>query len=597
MAENGSDEKRNDPPAEGKTYRSRDLTEGTDRAAHRALLYSLGLSREDMGRPFIAVANSWNEIVPGCVPQRQVAEAVKQGIRAAGGIPFEFNTIGVCDGMAQGHVGMSFSLPSREVIADSAEIMLEAHRFDGAVFLTSCDKITPGMLMAMFRVNIPSIIVGAGTMAPGEYRGEKLTTSLIREFVGRCQAGIISEEDLAEVERVACPTLGSCAMIGTANTMACLCEVLGLAYPLSATMPATASEKLREGRIVGERILDLVRRDVKPLDIVDRDSFVEAARFVLAVGGSTNATLHIPTLAEEAGHSVTLADMEALCEQVPYISRINPSGKKTMEDFHLAGGVPAVLASMGDAFFRPDRVTVSGKTMREIAEKAAWNDREMIRPASEPIAPMGALKVLRGNLAPGGAVCKRSGADKEMWRHTGPARVFHSMEEAVEVVEADGIEPGSVIVIRYEGPIGGPGMREMHLITAILAGSGLAKTTALVTDGRFSGSTRGPCIGHVTPEAALGGPIALVRDGDRISIDLYDGTLDLDVDPSELDRRRAAWKAPVKKLRGVLASFAETQRRAAALGAGAAVSARTAGTAEAAAGPAASAGEPEGAAV
>ncbi len=546
-----------------KDFRSRDLTEGVDRAAHRALLYSLGLSREDLDRPFIAVVNSWNEIVPGCLPQRQVADAVKQGIRAAGAIPFEFNTIGVCDGMAQGHVGMSYSLPSREVIADSAEIMLQAHRFDGAVFLTSCDKITPGMLMAMFRVNIPSIIVAPGTMAPGEYKGEKLTTSLIREFVGRCQAGIISEEELSEVERVACPTLGSCAMIGTANTMVCICEVLGLAYPGSATMPASTSEKLREGIVVGKRIVDLVNRDVKPLDLVNRDAFVDAAKFVLAIGGSTNATLHIPTLAAEAGYEVTLSDMEALCEATPYVSRINPSGKQTMADFHLAGGVSAVLASLGDAHFRLDRMSVSGKTLREIADAAPWADKEMIRPASEPISPIGALKVLRGNLAPEGAVCKRSGADKAMWRHSGPARVFHSMEEAVRVVSEGGIVPGSVIVIRYEGPVGGPGMREMHLITSILAGSGLAKSTALVTDGRFSGSTRGPCIGHVTPEAALGGPIAFVRDGDTISIDLYEGKLELAVDADEIERRRTVWQPVVRKHRGVLASFAETHRRAA----------------------------------
>jgi len=546
-----------------KNFRSRDLTDGIDRAAHRALLYSLGLSRDDLERPFIAVANSWNEIVPGCVPQRQVADAVKQGIRAAGAVPFEFNTIGVCDGMAQGHVGMGFSLPSREVIADSAEIMLEAHRFDGAVFLTSCDKITPGMLMAMFRVNIPSIIVAPGTMAPGEYKGEKLTTSLIREFAGRCQAGILSEEELSDVERVACPTLGSCAMMGTANTMACICEVLGLAYPASATMPASSSEKLREGYVVGERIVQLVKDDLKPLDLVNRDAFVDAVKFVLAAGGSTNATLHIPTLAEEAGYEVSLPDMEALCERVPYVSRINPSGKQTMEDFHRAGGVSAVFASLGDAHFRLDRRSVCGKSLREIADAAPWADRQMIRPASEPISPMGALKVLRGNLAPEGAVCKRSGADKTMWRHAGPARVFHSMEEAVRVVEENGVAPGSVIVIRYEGPVGGPGMREMHLITSILAGSGLAKSTALVTDGRFSGSTRGPCVGHVTPEAALGGPIALVQDGDRISIDLYEGKLELEVGDEELARRRAGWEPLVRPHRGVLASFADRHRRAA----------------------------------
>lgn len=574
MAIDSNEQQDGGTPAAGKNLRSRDLREGVDRAAHRALLYSLGLTREDLRRPFIAVVNSWNEIVPGCLPQRQVADAVKQGIRSGGGVPFEFNTIGVCDGLAQGHVGMSFSLPSREVIADSVEIMLEAHRFDGAVFLTSCDKITPGILMAMFRVNIPALIVAPGTMAPGEYRGEKLTTSLIREFIGRRQAGLITDEELAQVEQVACPTLGSCAMMGTANTMACLCEVLGLAFPESATMPATASGKLREGRLAGERIMELVAEDVKPLDLVNREAFFDAVKFVLATGGSTNATLHIPTLAAEAGYELTLANMEDLCEKVPYVARVNPSGKRPMEDFHLAGGVPAVFASLGEDHFALDRRSVSGKTMREIAAAAAWSDLEMIRPAAEPIAPMGALKVLRGNLAPGGAVCKRSGADKNMWRHRGPARVFHSMEDAVEVVEAGAIQPGSVLVIRYEGPVGGPGMREMHLITSILAGSGLAQSTALVTDGRFSGSTRGPCIGHVTPEAALGGPIALVRDGDMIAINLYDGKLELEVSEEELARRRTQWQPLVRPQHGVLATFADRYRRGAPAPAASAVQAK-----------------------
>ncbi len=538
--------------------RSCDMTEGIERAAHRALFFSLGIDREDLDKPLIAVVNCWNEIVPGCVPQKSLAEAVKQGIIEAGGLPFEFNTIAVCDGLAQGHEGMKYSLPSREIVAHSVEIMLEAHRFDAAVFLTSCDKITPGMLMAIARVNIPSIIIPPGAMMAGEYKGQKLTLSLMREFVGKYQAGLISKEELNKVEEAACPSLGSCSMIGTANTMACLCEVLGLAYPLSATTLANVSAKRREGVRAGKRIMELVKQNIRPSDILKYETFINAVKVNMAIGGSTNSVLHIPAIAYEAGFEIDLDIFDKISSKVPYITKINPSGPKTINDFHDAGGVPAVLKSL-KAYLDCDMMTVTGKTIGEIADEAEWTDKDMIKPAEEPISSEGGLKVLWGNLAPEGAIVKRSAVNPKMWVHRGPAKVFDGMEIAIEALERKEVEPGSVIVIRYEGPVGGPGMRELQMITAILVGSGLAEDTALITDGRFSGSTRGPCIGHVSPEAALGGPIALVKDGDMIAIDLNKGIVDLEVSPEELADRSKSWKPLEKELKGILKLYSRVR--------------------------------------
>lgn len=542
--------------AKDQRFRSCEMTEGIDRVAHRALFYSLGVTKEELEKPMIAIVNCWNEIVPGCMPQRAVAEAVKLGIAEAGGLPYEFNTIAVCDGLAQGHVGMKYSLPSRDIIAHSIEIMLEAHRFDGAVFLASCDKITPGMLMAAARVNIPSIIVPPGAMMAGEYKGKKLTLSLIREYAGQYQAGLISEEELRKVEEAACPTLGSCSMMGTANTMAVLCEVLGLSYPLSSTMLANTSAKIREGRTVGRRIMELVEQDIKPLDILKYESFINAVVVNMAIGGSTNSVLHIPAIAKEAGFDVSFEVFDEYSMKSPYISKINPSGPRPVDDFHAAGGVPAVLKSLKN-YIHNDLMTVTGKTIGEIADEAEWTDKEMIRPAENPLNVEGGLKVLWGSMAPEGAIVKRSAVKENMWVHRGPARVFDSMEDAIEAVEVKNVEPGSVVVIRYEGPAGGPGMREMQMITAIMVGCGLADNTALVTDGRFSGSTRGPCIGHVSPEAALGGPIALVEDGDMISMDLSAGTVDLDVPAEVLAERKKNWKPLKKELKGILKLYAK----------------------------------------
>jgi dihydroxy-acid dehydratase len=538
--------------------RSCDMTEGIERAAHRALFFSLGINREDLGKPMIAVVNCWNEIVPGCVPQRSVAEAVKQGIIEAGGLPFEFNSIAVCDGLAQGHEGMKYSLPSRDIIAHSIEIMLEAHRFDGAVFLTSCDKITPGMLMAAVRVNVPSIIVNPGAMMEGDYKGRKLTLSLMREYVGKYQAGEISKEELEKVEEAACPSLGSCSMIGTANTMNCLCEVLGLSYPLSATTLANTSAKIREARQAGKRILELVKQDIKPSDILKYESFQNAIAVSMAIGGSTNSVIHIPAIAYEAGISIALDDFDRLSRKVPYITKINPSGPRTINDFHDAGGVPAVFKSIKN-YLNGDLMTVTGKTIGQLADEAIWSDKEMIRDSSDPLSSEGGLKVIRGNIAPEGAIVKKSAVNKNMWIHRGPARVFDSMEAAKEAVTSKDILPGSVIVIRYEGPTGGPGMREMQLITAMLVGSGLAENTALITDGRFSGSTRGPCIGHVSPEAALGGPIALIEDGDVILIDLDKGIANLEVSEEILEKRKLNWSPVKKELKGILRLYSKLQ--------------------------------------
>jgi len=542
--------------------RSFELTAGPDRIAHRALLFACGLVRADMDKPLIAIVNSWNEIVPGCMHLQAVAKAVREGVLEAGGVPFEFNTIGVCDGMAQGHVGMKYSLPSREIIAASVEIMLEAHQFDAAVFISSCDKITPGMLMAAARVNIPAIFVPAGAMEAGEYEGRKIALSQTREFAGKYHAGEITAEELAHIEENACPSPGTCAMMGTANSMACLTEALGMSMPLSATMPATSSAKLRNARESGRRIVGLLAENLRPLDIITPAALENALRVTMAIGGSTNTILHLLGLAQEIDAAFDLHHVDDVSRTTPYIASVIPSGPKTIGDLHNAGGIPAVLKSIRTLLVL-EAMTVSGGPISEVVEAAAWRDQTMIHPLEAPIRPDGGLAVLWGNLAPEGSVVKKSAAAPKMWVHEGPALVFDSMEAATEAVELGQVQPGSVVVIRYEGPVGGPGMREMQMITAIMSGMGLSDTTALVTDGRFSGSTRGPCIGYVSPEAALGGPLALVKDGDRISIDIPAGKLDLLVPAEELARRRQEWKPPKRPTKGILGLYASLAQSAA----------------------------------
>lgn len=536
--------------------RSLELTEGPERTGHRALLLSAGLRREDLGRPKVAIVNTWNEIVPGCVHLQAVSKAVHEGVRAAGGVPLEFNTITVCDGMAQGHVGMRYSLPSREVIAASIEIMVEAHRFDAAVFLSSCDKATPGMLMAASRLDIPVLFVTAGPMAAGPYQGRKLTLSNMREFAGRFAAGEVTEEEMARVEEIALPGPGTCAMMGTANTMACIAEAMGLTLPGSATNLAVSAAKLREARAAGERIVQMLGEGLTALQFFTEASLENAMRFSMAVGGSTNSVLHLVALAQEVGLPLGLHWVDQISRTTPYLVRMNPSGPYTLEDLGAAGGVQAVLRVLAP-LLHLDVPTVTGETLGERLKRAEWRDREVIRPLEDPVRPDGGLAILWGSLAPDGAVVKKSAADPKMWVHTGPARVFTCMEDAVAALMRDEVKPGTVLVLLYEGPVGGPGMREMHMITSIMAGMGLSSSTALVTDGRFSGSTRGPCIGYVSPEAALGGPIALVEDGDLIAIDIPAGRLDLLVSEEELARRRARWRPPEPPRRGILGLYAQ----------------------------------------
>ena len=515
---------------------SNQIVSGTTRGGHRALLHSLGIRTEDLQKPFVAIVNSWNEIVPGCAPLKEIAEFVKRGVLEAGGIPFEFCTIGVCDGLTQGHSGMSYSLPSRDLIADSIEIMLRAHCFDGAVFLGSCDKITPGMLIAALRVNIPSIFVQSGPMLNGMYKGHKISLPSLREYAGKYIDKQITQEELAKIELCTMPTLGSCAMLGTANSMSCVVETLGLSLPLSSTTPPFMSQKRQEATKAGQQIVKLILNDIKPKDIVTKKSIENALRVGYAIGSSTNLVLHMADIASEADINLTLSEMDYLSATTPYIAKIHPSQGVPFNDLHYAGGVPAILKSLQTIINTNER-TVTG-TVQSIIDNAEWEDKEIIRPMEKAFNQHGALKVLKGTLAPKGAVVKLSGVDPDMYIHRGPACVFENMEASVEAIKTHKIKPGSVIVIRNEGPIGGPGMREMQLVTTLLVGSGLSNTTALVTDGRFSGATRGPCIGHISPEAALDGPIAYVKDGDFISIDLYNGILSLEVPEEELCQRR-----------------------------------------------------------
>jgi dihydroxy-acid dehydratase len=537
--------------------RSDMLTKGEARSANRALLRSLGLTDSDLEKPFVGVINTWSEIHPGHVHLRSLAEAAKQGIRAGGGVPFEVNTIGLCDGIAQGHEGMKRILPSRNLIADSIELVVDANRFDAIVLLASCDKIVPACWMAAARLDIPAIMITGGPMMPGRFRGGELVFSYAREAVGRLRRGEITPEDFSEIERCICPGPGSCAMMGTANSTSCLTEILGMSLPGCGTAHAVDSKKLRIARESGEQILRLLAEDLRPSKIVTAASLANAITAGMALGGSTNVVLHLLALANELNIPLSLETFDQISRRTPFICNIKPSGKYPMVGLEEAGGVPAVLTELLD-LLDLDVLTVTGKTLKENLARSKNRNPDVVFPCKNPLRKEGGIAILRGSLAPGGAVVKQSAVSEKMMTHTGPARVFENEESAREGVLGNQIKPGEVIVIRYEGPKGGPGMPEMLSVTASLVGMGLAESVALVTDGRFSGSTRGPCIGHIVPEAQEGGPIALVRDGDPIRIDIPQRRLDLLVSPEEMDRRRKSWSPPpLKATKGYLKSFAE----------------------------------------
>jgi dihydroxy-acid dehydratase len=510
-----------------------------------------------MGKPLVAIVNSWTEVVPGHTHLRALGEMVKTGVREAGGVPLEFDTIAVCDGMAQGHVGMGYSLPSREAIADTVEIMLEAHRFDAAVMISSCDKIEPGHLLAALRVDIPTVMLTGGPMEGGRYKEfTDITLSSMREFAGQVKLGKITREELTAIEKAALPGPGSCSMMGTANTMGCLIEAMGMSPTGCGTMLATDPLRPALARAAGRLVVECLRRGITPRRIVTKQAIENAMAVDMALGGSTNSVLHLLAIAHEAGIPLDLDEFDRMARRVPHLCNIKPSGQFAVGRLDAAGGIPALMQELA-GLLRLDVPTVTGKPMGENIAGATATDREVLRPLGDPLHAEGGLAILRGSLAPDGAVVKQSGVRfRHMLAHAGPARVFESMEAAVQALLEDRVQRGDVIVVRYEGPKGGPGMREMHQITSILVGMGLDEHCGLVTDGRFSGSTRGPCIGHISPEAAEGGPIGLVRDGDRIAYDIPNRRLDLLVPQEELAQRREAWRPPARRLTGILARYA-----------------------------------------
>jgi len=543
--------------------RSQEVKVGLERAPHRALLRSLGLKDEDLNRPFVAVVNSYSEIVPGHRHLSILAERVKDGVRSAGGVPFEVNTIAICDGIAMGHEGMRFSLPSRDLIADSIELVVDAHRFDGMVMLTNCDKITPGMLMAAARLDIPTVVVTGGPMASGVWRGRRVGVQSMFEAVGELKSGRITEQELHELEMVACPGPGSCNALFTANTMACLTEAMGMSLPGTATSLATSSKKLSISAEAGRKVVELIFEGVTARRVMTESALRNAICVDLSLGGSTNAILHLQAIASELEVDLPIDVFEELGRRVPQLCTIAPGGPHTMEDLERAGGIQALMKELS-SLLDLDALTVTGRTVGENISNASVDDRGVIRNFSEPIRETSGIAVLRGTLAPRGSVIKTAGLTQSVMHFIGPTKVFDSEEDAMHAVIKGSIGPGDVVVIRNEGPKGGPGMREMLSVTATISGMGLGEMVALVTDGRFSGATRGICIGHVSPEAAEGGPIALVEEGDYIEIDIAQRRLDLKVDPRTLEKRRESWIPVRKKLRGYLRRYASQVTSAAA---------------------------------
>ena len=518
--------------------RSDAVKKGVARAPHRSLLKALGITDEEMNKPFIGVAQAANEVIPGHLHLKNIAQAAKAGIRMAGGVPFEFSTIGVCDGLAMNHEGMKYSLPSRELIADSIEVMAKAHAFDALVLVPNCDKIVPGMIMGALRLNIPTILVSGGPMLAGFYHGKNIALSNVFEAVGKFQTDSISEEELKEVENCACPGIGSCAGLYTANSMNIWAEAVGIALPGNGTIPAVDASRIRLAKHTGMKIMELLEKEVKFLDIITKKTIENAIAVEMALGGSSNTMLHSLAIASEAGIPFDIEDFNRIREQVPQLCSLSPAGEYHIQDLNRAGGISALLKELSrKKIISLGEMTATGKKIGQNIENAFILDNEVIRTIENSYNPKGGIVFLKGNLAPQGAVVKSSAIHPDMLRHEGPARVFESEEESTKAILEGKIKKGDVIVIRYEGPKGGPGMREMLTPTSAIAGMGLDKDVALITDGRFSGATRGASIGHISPEAAAGGPIAIVREGDMIKIDIPQKRLDLKIEEEEIKQR------------------------------------------------------------
>ncbi len=539
--------------------RSDKMKKGIERAPHRSLMKAMGYTDEEIKRPIIGVANSFNEIIPGHIHLRQIVEAVKAGIRMAGGTPVEFGGIGVCDGIAMNHLGMRYSLASRELIADSVEVMAQAHPFDGLVVVPSCDKITPGMVMAILRLNIPAVVITGGPMLTGNWHGKKVNLISVFEGIGAVKSGKMTEEDLCSLEDEACPTCGSCAGMFTANSMNCLSEALGLALPGNGTIPAVSAKRYRLAKMAGMKVMELVSKDIKPRDIATESAFKNAIAVDMALGCSTNTVLHVPAIAHEAKVNLSLDVFNEMSMKTPHLCSMIPAGPHSLYDLDLAGGIQAILNELDKlGIIDGEVMTVTGNKARDNFGNCKVRDRQVIRPVENPYHKEGGIAILYGNLAPEGSVVKQSAVAPEMLEHKGPARVFESEDEAYEAILGGKIKPGDVVVIRYEGPKGGPGMPEMLSPTSAIVGMGLDRHVALLTDGRFSGGTKGAAIGHISPEAAEGGPIALVQEGDIISINIPERKIGLEVDEAELERRKATWQRPEPKIKeGYLARYAK----------------------------------------
>ena len=542
-------------------HRSSKVYDGDDRLSQRTLLKGVGLTDADLGKPLIAIANSWNEINPGHIHLNELAKHVKHGVTQAGGAPLEFNTIAVCDGIVMGHDGMKMSLPSRDIVADSIEIMVEAHGFDAMVCMTTCDKIDPGMLMAAARIDIPTIFVLGGPMEAGcptwgKYKDQTITVQEIFEATALVKAGKMSQEEAKYLENICCQSPGACSGMFTAMTMQCLTEAIGMTLPYMATTESTGMERTRLAAEAGSRVMELLAKEITPSKIMTKAAFRNAITVDMALGGSTNTVLHLKAIASELGYDLPLSLFDEISKKTSHLCSMAPAGPYKIKDLHRAGGIPGVMTRVKKQLDL-NVITATGKTLRENLENVTISNDEVIRPMNNPVHEQGGIAILRGNLAPDGAVAKMAAISPKMWTFTGTARVFEQEEPAVKAIYGGEIKPGDILVIRYEGPKGGPGMREMLVATSAIVGIGLGEKVALITDGRFSGASHGPCIGHISPEAAAGGPIALIEDGDKITINIPERRIELKVPQKELDKRKERWSPPESKVKkGYLVRYA-----------------------------------------